>query len=180
MPSAWAFKLVLDVVNTVTAILHHKPKNSSKSQCQPTQAPLRSIPSPSLILTSSFCRNPLTLCLPSTPSPNPPISDLDFALTKEWTELSINQPSTAPQNTYHDLFLPHDASRPGTLDILWLWSPHSSVLISEDESSYFHTWLCSHQKPTWGHPSGVTKKLITSTTYILNMSAHTHSELLHV
>ena len=52
---------------------------------------------------------------------------------------------------------PCGALRPGTLDVLRPQPPQSYLLLSKYESSYFHTWLHSHQKPTRDHPSSVSK-----------------------
>ena len=129
-PSSWAFKQDLNVANTAAAILHHNPTNSEKFRCLPVQAPLRSIPSPSSILTSPFCCNLTTLCLPPTPLPKLLISEFDFALTKEAPEISRNRPSANSQQTDHRFSPLRGTSRPGLLDVLRPLSPHSYLLLS--------------------------------------------------
>ena len=99
--SAWYFKRVIDVANTAVEILHHNPTVYAKSLCPPTQAALWDIPPTSSILTSIFCHNPPTLCLPPTPSPNSLISYFAFNLTKEAQETTRNGTSAAPHQTDH-------------------------------------------------------------------------------
>ena len=154
-PSDWAFKQVLDVENCATEILHHNPKNSANSQCPPTQAPSRDIPFHLTIMTSPFFQNTSTLCLRQPPCQ----SHLSQSFISLWQRRHQKYPGTdLPLLSSRQIILlspPRSASRLGPLDVLWPWTPHSYLLLSEDESSYFHTWLLSHQKATWIHLSGI-------------------------
>ena len=98
------------------------------------------------MLTSNFCRNTPILCLPLTPLPTPLISEFAFTLTNEAPETSRNGPSAASHQIDHTPPPPRGASRTGPLDVLRHQPPHFYLMIYEDEISYFHTWLRSHQK----------------------------------
>ena len=175
-PSTWSFKWVLDVANNVAAIIHHNPKI---------------LQSPNVRLHRHLCRIYCrlhqfwllisVLILPIFVSCQHICqSHFSQSLILLWKRRHQESPGTDPPPLPIRqilFFPPRGALCPKLLDDLQPWIPFllfSAILRWKLLHSYMTLWSPeTYVRPPFRH----TWILITSTIYILKMSAHTQSKL---